>query len=518
MLWQLLTETSGSFQGQCAHRPHSSSLLPPLLVNGTACHKEHPADEACNQQALLSEQRWYVLLLGLPSCFLLQVQPAKARKQTLDSKGAVSINVAGVIALLDRLQPEQLSNRGAEQGTSAPADLATQVLAALTEQSNSSGRGKAGTRKGTTSSSSSSQAEPPPYFAWSIIDRDAEVGVAAADAEINELLGSTWDTLPPSSSTAQARTVARKHRRLLRAAAKAAKAAGRGGVREACRLLSAALRIRFSKAAGELALQDLCTQGLLLLGGAGTGTRAHIDLAAALTYAFAVIMDGQPMQPQAVLARWLFISPEVFVRLPLFRKLLWLLQRLYRQRAVDACQQQLAELKQAAASTARPRRGRAAAAVSAEAARAEAALQQAQEELADLMQQQQAAAVVDPAGTSALSTQEQDWLQDMLTDSRLSPAEMQVVAVELGAPYAVLLDQRAGEGVSVAVGWMHWVSNLLPCIKVAWELVRPEQMAMAVQMQRALRCRAQLLPSDYLAIAAGAVNELLLWRRFVGVC
>jgi hypothetical protein len=62
---------------------------------------------------------------------------------------------------------------------------------------------------------------------------------------------------------------------------------------------------------------------------------------------------------------------------------------------------------------------------------------------------------------------------------------------------------------------MHWVFNLLPCIKVAWEVVRPQHMAGAGLMQRHLRSRALGLASDYLALVPTAAKEIIRWLQFL---
>jgi hypothetical protein len=102
----------------------------------------------------------------------------------------------------------------------------------------------------------------------------------------------------------------------------------------------------------------------------------------------------------------------------------------------------------------------------------------------------------------------------VLTDWRPSPADMREVEI-LGREHVVLIYQRAGEGVNVKVGWMHAVCNLLPCVKIAFEVLRPEDAVGAVQMQRYLRCMCNDLPDDYMCIMQVVVDELLDWSKVI---
>lgn len=323
-----------------------------------------------------------------------------------------------------------------------------------------------------------------------------------------------------------------------------------------CRFLAAVLKIRFSSASGEVAVQDLLTQVMLLLGGEGSGTRGHIDPAAALTYAYGVALPGKPLDPTAVLAVWLFVSPEVFTQLPLLRQLLWCVQHLLLARAVAAAQQKLDAAKAAVPNSSdKPSRsGRVPAAVreakealdAAEAAlEAHDTLWQQHKQAWDRQQQQQAAQAAGDASpeaaaaaggasqaaaaaaaggpsqaasggfANALTAEEEGWLASMFSYCFLTADEMQQVQAALGDRYAVLLQQRGGQGVSVPIGWMHWVFNLMPCIKIAWEVARAEELAAAAVMQRRLRCKTVGQALDYLCLVPSALRELLAWTRFM---
>lgn len=259
----------------------------------------------------------------------------------------------------------------------------------------------------------------------------------------------------------------------------------------------------------------LLAQALLLLGGEGTGTRGHLDPAAAVTYAIGLVPPGQKQwDPATPLASWLFISPDVFADTALLRSLLWVLQHLKHQRAAAGAAQHLAAMQ---GKRGRPIAARRAAqqAVVAEAEAFSQRWQQQKQQWEEQPQRQQQQGGCGDSDSEQLTAEEQEWLTSLLLYSRLDPGEMAAVQAELGGQYAVVLVQRAGEGVWVPVGWMHWVHNSRPCIKCAWEVVRPQALAGCVLMHRRLRCRAHGLANDYLGLVQGAVRELAAWRHFL---
>uniref|UniRef100_A0A383WM06 JmjC domain-containing protein n=1 Tax=Tetradesmus obliquus TaxID=3088 RepID=A0A383WM06_TETOB len=87
------------------------------------------------------------------------------------------------------------------------------------------------------------------------------------------------------------------------------------------------------------------------------------------------------------------------------------------------------------------------------------------------------------------------------------------VARFMGSQHAVLLDQYAGEGVSVKAGWMHWVANLQPCIKIAFEVLRPQDAAGVLQMQRYMRCVCPKHGDDCMRSVQHVAAELLEWAK-----
>ena len=113
-----------------------------------------------------------------------------------------------------------------------------------------------------------------------------------------------------------------------------------------------------------------------------------------------------------------------------------------------------------------------------------------------------------------LSAEERELLDKvLLADWRPSPADMTEVENILGREHTVLINQHAGEGVDVKVGWMHAVCNLQPCVKIAFDVLRPGDAIGAVQMQRYLRCMCHDPPDDYMCIIQNVVDELLDWSK-----
>jgi hypothetical protein len=316
----------------------------------------------------------------------------------------------------------------------------------------------------------------------------------------------------PSSSTRLAAQIAARHEQQLRD--QAAAAAGEPHLATALNTLATALRLRFSAAAGcdDMLCNQIVQLSLLLVSlEPGTGAPGHIDLAGALTYAFAVVENSSTAQQvqqqlQQPLARWLFISPDVFNSVPVLRRLLWLLQDQKQQRVLYARkgQQAATDAHGAAAATdgsaaaveATPQsrigtaaatkaatKGRAGAAAAMKATAAgraaraarrmgttalqpagdapEAAQRQAPlavaaalsvEELEARMRgyfAEEANAGGFPA--AGLSEGEHTALHALRASWALLAAEMQEVAAFMGQ-HAVLVDQSAGEGVDVKVG------------------------------------------------------------------
>jgi hypothetical protein len=63
------------------------------------------------------------------------------------------------------------------------------------------------------------------------------------------------------------------------------------------------------------------------------------------------------------------------------------------------------------------------------------------------------------------------------------------------------------------VGWEHWVTNLQPCVKLAFEILRPSDAAGVLQMQRHLLCLCPSLGDDYMQPVQHVVEELLGWSH-----
>jgi hypothetical protein len=289
---------------------------------------------------------------------------------------------------------------------------------------------------------------------------------------------------------------------------------------------------------GQVLSQPCCQQHqcslsfhLLCVFPAGTRTPGHIDPAAALTFAWPLLLPDEQWSEglmQQVLALWLFVdpSPQAWQRL-----LDWLLAR---QQGQPPQQQQ----QQAAAaadggkvggnrdqnSTTKQRQQEqgesdtagAVAATRDQCISRSCQQQQQQQSKApsQLKQQQQQQQSFDSAAAKAVSAKQlQDAAEQLLKGLDLQPGDLHSLAQHMG-PHAVLLSQRAGEGMSVEPGWKHWVFNQRPCFKVAFELLRPRQAAAIVHMQQRLRGKMVVQQMDYMRVGCSVVEQLQEWARW----
>ncbi|KAF6253366.1 hypothetical protein COO60DRAFT_423763 [Scenedesmus sp. NREL 46B-D3] len=285
---------------------------------------------------------------------------------------------------------------------------------------------------------------------------------------------------------------------------------------------------------------------LLLMGIAGTRTPGHIDPAAAITFAWPLLLAGEQWSEalmQQVLALWLFVSPspEAWQRL-----LDWLMRRQQRQTqqqqaaapaAIDAAsaaagddaaagqrQDQQSKAKQQQGTSAKPAHvaGDDAGAAPRQTDRSDRSSQQQQQQQMQSkpqlppkqqqqqqQQQQHESAAVKPVSAKQL----QEAAEQLLRGLDLQPAEVHDLARHLGQ-HAVLLRQRAGEAMSVEPGWKHWVFNQRPCFKVAFELLRPRQAAAIVHMQQRLRGKMVVQQVDYMRVGCSVVQQLQEWAAW----
>ncbi len=66
----------------------------------------------------------------------------------------------------------------------------------------------------------------------------------------------------------------------------------------------------------------------------------------------------------------------------------------------------------------------------------------------------------------------------------------------------------------VAEGWLHWVFNTHPCVKVAMEVLRPQAAAACMQMQRLLRSNFDQGQEAYMRVSCRVWEALLAWHRW----
>lgn len=68
--------------------------------------------------------------------------------------------------------------------------------------------------------------------------------------------------------------------------------------------------------------------------------------------------------------------------------------------------------------------------------------------------------------------------------------------------------------LQVREGWLHWVFNTAPCVKIAMEVLRPEAAAACLQMQRLVRGNFQHKQEGYKAVSSRVWDTLLAWHRW----
>lgn len=69
--------------------------------------------------------------------------------------------------------------------------------------------------------------------------------------------------------------------------------------------------------------------------------------------------------------------------------------------------------------------------------------------------------------------------------------------------------------MEVVVGWLHIVRNLRGCLKLAYEVLRPQDAAGSLQIHQGARRCFTNLPGDYMAVQHHATKELLEWAKLV---
>jgi len=234
--------------------------------------------------------------------------------------------------------------------------------------------------------------------------------------------------------------------------------------RAALPLFKVALAMRFMYP--HLLTHEPVRQSLgLLTRQAKNGSTAHFDLAAAINALFALALDNASEQQlqelqelqDAVLALWLFISPQVFAHLQLLRLFLLLLQWL---------EDEAAHLKKLEAAADRKSvKGRPSKGSKGQQDRAQSDLQEALSSFAayetdsvkqqQLLQQFKEKLQQQPGSSNATkpTAEEEARLEAFFEHWCPTEAEMRIVAGVLGPQHALLLEQRPGDLVEVRVAW-----------------------------------------------------------------
>jgi hypothetical protein len=66
----------------------------------------------------------------------------------------------------------------------------------------------------------------------------------------------------------------------------------------------------------------------------------------------------------------------------------------------------------------------------------------------------------------------------------------------------------------VPEGWLHWVFNTAPCVKIAMEVLRPQAAAACLQMQQLLRGNFEHGQEGYMKVSYRVWGALLAWHRW----
>ena len=91
----------------------------------------------------------------------------------------------------------------------------------------------------------------------------------------------------------------------------------------------------------------------------------------------------------------------------------------------------------------------------------------------------------------------------------LTPKEMKAMAKAL-PEYVMVVEQRHGDVVELHPGWVHCVYNERPSIKVAFNQVRLDQLALVALMQVEVGCKliGQRASEDYINVTDMAARML----------
>lgn len=259
---------------------------------------------------------------------------------------------------------------------------------------------------------------------------------------------------------------------------------------------------------------------LLLMGCAGTSTPGHIDPAAALTFAWPMLLAGEQWSEalmSQVLALWLFVSPSREA----WRLLIdWLLQRQQTKgqaagpaAAVAAPASEASVFQQQQTSSERQRVQKA----GMERVPGDHPSRTPNEATGSdeqALQRQHPAPVCTAPSKPVSAKQLQEAADQLLRGFELLPDEVHALAQHMGQ-HAVLVEQRAGQSVSVEPGWKHWVFNQRPCFKLAFELLRPRQAAAVVHMQQQLRGKMFVKQNDYMKVGCRVLLQLQHWAQWL---
>ncbi|KAF6257224.1 hypothetical protein COO60DRAFT_31227 [Scenedesmus sp. NREL 46B-D3] len=231
---------------------------------------------------------------------------------------------------------------------------------------------------------------------------------------------------------------------------------------------------------GSMLTYMITRQVVFLVGAADSWTAGHVDPAAAIAFAWVLQTSDmtaaeREQRLNKPLAAWLFISPSVFQDTSMLNKLLDALRQhgTVKDLAVLAAAGKPA---QGAKTTSRQQRSKQAAKQQQQQKKnSNRKVQPLQQQLNKKKEQQQQQEKQKHNQSDRTKQQQQQsdrqhtW--DALVDQRveLDVAGMSAVACELGE-HAHVVEQKAGQGVWVPPGWLHWVYNSDSCFKITFDL------------------------------------------------
>lgn len=439
----------------------------------------------------------------------LQDKPFHSAAPIWECAAEPALDADAFIALLGCLSKQELARRvPAASAADPPAELAKKVLDHISKDPTKATHSE----DNHLNHCNYFQCNPDDGRRTTLAEGGQAVGLVALDDDIT--LAGRNPGLSPVEKRQLAADLAATHRQPLQLAAQQALQSGQLSRAQALLFWDWVIKLRFSQQSGSMLNSGIVGHTLLLAGLPGSATPGHIDVAAAQNYALPLLLSGE--QPEQLLhqplARWLCVSPRVFTDQQALKQWVRLLaaQLERRGRQAEFIERYCREPGSAPCvipsskpgSNRRLTTARQLAAASAAQNRVQAAEAAAQ----------QLVYAVDAVDGPALSADGYRVLAQVMSNKyKMTAAEMLEVKDVLGDD-AIVIDQCGMDCVNIRPGWMHFVVNLRPCLKVAFERLSVEDVVGIAHMSR-LRSRFVGLPADYEHTVSSLVSELSTWHN-----